>query len=185
MKCSKCGANYSSDTKYCLRCGYLFPSNDVERLSDDSVDGFIEIYFRNSEVGFHVARICLPYALFPVSYPLLKGMWYEAINSLLVLMWNRIMIPLVLRYSGPFGIMFCIVSLLFSVAYYFNNVFKYNDKRIEDAFYRISRIRRDNPKASVEELTKLMEKDAKNHWIPFIVSFPVVIFLLIFVGFVL
>ena len=185
MKCSKCGANYSGDVKYCLRCGYLFPSNDVERLSDDSVDGFIEIYFRNSEVGFHIQRICIPYALFPISYPLLKGMWYEAINSLLVLMWNWIMIPLVLKYSGPFGFMFCLVSLLFSIAYYFSNVFKFNNKRIEDAFHRINRIRRDNPKASLEELEDLMKKDAKDHVIIFALSFPALIFLLIFVGFVL
>lgn len=185
MKCTKCGANYSGDVKYCLRCGYLFPSNDVERLSDDSVDGFIEIYFRNSEVGFHIQRICIPYALFPISYPLLKGMWYEAINSLLVLMWNWIMIPLVLKYSGPFGFMFCLVSLLFSIAYYFSNVFKFNNKRIEDAFHRINRIRRDNPKASLEELEDLMKKDAKDHIVIFCLSFPALIFLLIFVGFVL
>ena len=185
MKCTKCGANYSSDTKYCLRCGYLFPSNDVERLTNDSVDGFIEIYFRNSEVGFHIERICLPYALFPISYPLLKGMWFESIYALLILLWNRIMIPLVLKFTGPFGALFCLFSVVFSIAYYFYNVFKFNDKRIEDAFYIINRIKRDNPKASVEELSKLMKEDAKNRWIPFIVSFPVVIFLLIFVGFVL
>ncbi len=185
MKCSKCGTKYNSDVKYCVRCGYLFPSNDVERLTNDSVDGFIEVYFRNSEVRFHIHRICIPYIFFPISYPLLKGMWYEAINSLLVLLWNLIMIPLVLKYSGPFGIMFCLVSILFSFAYYFYNVFKFNDKRIEDAFYRVNRIRRDNPKASVEELYELMREDAKNHVLIFALSIPAVIFLLIFIGIML
>lgn len=179
MICPKCNANLTINSDFCPRCGHLFENEKVKKIISESVTDYIDIYFPQKKIGLHLDRICIPYIFFPISYPILKGMYYDGLNAFLILMLCRYGVPLIQDLSGAFGFYACFFIIIGGIVFYFYNIFTFNNKRIEDAYFRINKIKRENSEASTEDFIKLCEKDSKNHIFLFIISFIVTIVLLL------
>ena len=179
MICPKCNANLTYKSDFCPRCGYLFENSKVKKIIEESVTDYIEIYFPQNKIGPHIERLCIPYIFFPISYPLLVGMYYEGLNSFLILLALKYGIPLIIELSSIFGFMACLFIIVSAIAFYIYNIMNFNSKRVEDAYFRINKIKRENEKASNDEFTKLLKKDAKGHIFLFVVSLIITIVLII------
>ena len=179
MICPKCNANLTYKSDFCPRCGHLFENAKVKKIIEESVTDYIEIYFPQNKIGPHIERLCIPYIFFPVSYPLLIGMPFEALNSFLILMLIRYGVPLIIKLSSIFGFMACLFIIVSGIVYYIYNIMNFNSKRVEDAYFRINKIKRENENASNEEYTSLLKKDAKSHIFLFVASLIITIVLII------
>ena len=176
MICPKCGAKYPTDVDFCVKCGKVFESKIVDFYAKGDVSPYMSIYVSGRDFFYS-----LFYLLLPISYPILKGLYFDGINGLLILLFNTKVVPILLNASGAFAIPFQLLTILLSLIYYINNIIHYGTKIRENAYYRIQKVRRDNDKVSNEELEMLLKKDAKNKYLWFFLSFPIVIFLLIFI----
>lgn len=166
MKCPNCNVTLPKDSKYCPRCGLLFDSDDVKKFSEIFNTDFLDIYFPNKKVIFHIDRLSIGYALFTYLYAIYKKMYKIAINSFLVQIFIYAVYVFGSKYFvKSFGamfypIMFTIIGLL---AIYFYYIFNFDRLLIENRTFKVNKILRENEGKSKEELIAIMENDSKNN----------------------
>jgi hypothetical protein len=165
MKCPKCNVSLSKNSKYCPRCGLLFESNDVKKYSGAFNTDFMEIYFPNKELKFHIDRVSLGYALFTYFYAIYKKMYEIAIKSFIVQFLIYIAYAFGTRYfedslgSMFYPILFLIIGV---IVFYFHYVFNFDRLLIENRIIKMNKILKNNVDKSNEEIIKIMEEDSKN-----------------------
>ncbi len=172
MICPKCGVNLVQDSKTCPRCGYLFPSDIVDKMAGKvSVDGKLDHYIRQVKEGRPIPKISLLYILFPLNTPYLYKLPFISINTLLLLINLMFGSIVVMRYSGVFGIPYVLLSAGFLAAYYIHNIINFYKVRVENSTIRIMRLERDNEKCGEEKFEELLKNDGKPDIKMFILSF--------------
>ena len=78
MICPKCKVKNSDLAKYCIRCGYLFPSNDVSKYGDTLENKLINEYFSDGKLKYYFYNISLGFLIFNFSYAFLKKQYSKA-----------------------------------------------------------------------------------------------------------
>ncbi len=178
MICPKCGSTQQDYMEYCTRCGTLFKSDEVDKIASKlSVDGYLHYYFKEYARGDALKKLSLRYLLLPFNIPFLDHMPFTSINLMLIVMHALFALVVLWKYSGPFAALYILVSILLIPVYYIYNIFTYNKKRLDNAFTRINKIKRDNPEDKVDELCT---EDGKGNRLVFWLSFlfvPVILFL--------
>ena len=181
MICPKCQVKLSNESKYCPRCGLLFESDDVKKYSEAFNTDFIEIYFPNKELKFHIDRVSIGYALFTYIYAIYKKMYKVAIISFLLQLFLVKGFEIISSLGEAFAaIFFPILFIIMLIAYvYFYYVFNFDRLLIENRITRMNRIIKNNEDRKEEELIKIMEEDSKNNIKGTVIAIILVIILII------
>ncbi len=180
MICPKCKVKNSSLAKYCIRCGYLFPSDDISKYGETLESKLINEYFYNEKINFYFYNISLGFLIFNFAYAFLKKQYSIGIISFLTFIYFSFIIEKainsIINSLGFFSLfwLFSFLLCLFILLYY---CFKFNDFYIDDVRFRINKIIKDNPNCNYEELKKICKKDSRGNWILAILG--IIIFLVI------
>ncbi len=185
MICPNCNVTISKYSKYCPRCGILFESNDVENYSKSFNNKYMEIYFPNKEIKFHIDRVSIFYALFTSFYALYKKMYGIATISFLlqIFLFTGLYIVTSVLKEGTIAIFLPLLFIVLGIVYvYFYYVFNFDRLLIENRQYRVNKILRENEDKSEKELIQIMEKDSKGNikGTLFVLIIVVIIIFLIF-----
>lgn len=182
MICPKCKVKNSNLAKYCIRCGYLFPANDVSKYGDTLENKLINEYFYDGKIKYYFYNISLGFLIFNFSYAFLKKQYSVGIISFLsfIYLWFIFekAIYLIISSLGFFSLFF-IFSLLFCIFIYFYYCFKFNEIYVDNVRFRVNKIIKANPNSNYEELKKICKKDSNGNWIMAIVSIIIIFILLI------
>lgn len=181
MICSNCKRKLVNGSKYCPRCGYLFPSDDVRKYSygiDYELTGY---YIKNSRV-VSIFGLSPFYFFFSFAYAFLKKVYYVGIYSFI----SDLLLIYLFKYGigivfGSIGFFFLPVIFLtmLTVFIHFYYSFKFNTLYIENVIYRISRIEKNNYKEN-EKIKEKCLKDGKNNYLVSILSIILFVLILIF-----
>ena len=180
MICPKCKVKNSDLAKYCIRCGYLFPSNDVSKYGDTLENKLINEYFSDGKLKYYFYNISLGFLIFNFSYAFLKKQYSIGTISFFsfIYLWFifKKAIYLIISSLGFFSLFF-IFSFLFCLFIYLYYCFKFNEFYIDNVRFRINKIIKNNPNCNYEELKNICKKDSRGNWIIAILS--TIIFLII------
>ena len=167
MNCPNCKVAIAKGSKYCPSCGLLFESDDVKKYTEIYNTDFMEIYFPNKELKFHIDRISVGYLLFTYFYAIYKKMYKIAIISFLSQIISFKTFQFLSEYfEKSFGTIFylgffIILGLMYLFFYY---VFNFDRLLIENRKYKINKILRENEGKDKEKIIKIMEEDSKNNY---------------------
>ena len=178
MICTNCKRNLVNNSKYCPRCGYLFPSDDVKSLVDIKHYERVNYYIKDKRVNT-IFGLSPYYFFLSFSYAFLKKMYQVGINSFIMsLLFVFILkngIKYLLASIGFFflPLTFIIIGFLFTHIYY---TVKFYNLYIDNVLYRISRIEKKYYKED-DKINNECLKDGKNSYVMCIAS--ILLFLLI------
>lgn len=177
MICPKCNVKLSNESKYCPRCGTLFESDDVKKYSEAFNTDFMEIYFPNKELKFHIDRVSIGYALFTYFYAIYKKMYKVAIISFLLQLFLVKGFEIISSLGeASIAIFFPILFIIMLIAYvYFYYVFNFDRLLIENRIIRINRILRNNDEKEKNDIIKIMKNDSKNDIRGVIIAISIVV----------
>ncbi len=182
MICPRCKVKLVSDVPFCPRCGLLFKSNIVEKVSSKtSVDGYIHYYIKEYAKGNNLPRISLLYILFPFNLPFLHHLPFLSINLTLIVFHALFALTYIVKKSGPFAALYVLFSIFAIFAYYIWNIITYNRSRLDISTIRILKARRDY---GDEKAVEICEKDGKGNILLFVLSFvfmPILLLIFIFI----
>ena len=172
MICPNCQCNISDDSEYCVRCGKLFRTDIVDKITDKtSVDGYLGHYISEIKKGNNPRWVSFLYLLLPLNIPYLYKLPFIGINLLLFILHFMFAFRFFGDKAGVFSVPYILGSLAMVVVYYIYNIFKFNNERVNNATIRIMRIQRDNSDKTEEEIEKLCIIDGKGDTKMFILSF--------------
>ena len=172
MICPNCQCNISDDSEYCVRCGKLFRTDIVDKITDKtSVDGYLGHYISEIKKGNNPRWVSFLYLLLPLNIPYLYKLPFIGINLLLFILHFMFACRFFGDKAGVFSVPYILGSLAMVVVYYIYNIFKFNNERVNNATIRIMRIQRDNSDKTEEEIEKLCIIDGKGDTKMFILSF--------------
>ena len=183
MICPNCNVKLSKYSKYCPRCGILFESDDVEVYSKSFNNEYMEIYFPNKKLRFHIDRISIGYFLFTYFYAIYKKMYKIAIISFLL---QYILVKLYIYYSNlsELGVAATLIPVAFFVGLiifvYFYYVFNFDRLLIENRQLRVNKLLRENEGKTKDEIVRIMEEDSRNNFKGVIITLIVILIYIIF-----
>lgn len=183
MICNRCKRKLVNNSKYCPRCGYLFPSCDVEKYSYGVNEELIGYYVKDKRI-ISIFGFSPYYFLFSFVYAFLKKQYKIGIYSFIC---DFLIIYLIINGMGivfnSIGFYFLAVFflLMLSIFTHFYYSFKFNDLYIENIIYRIGRIEKKYYKDD-EKIRSACIEDSKNNYIFAALSF--ILFIVILLSFI-
>ena len=181
MKCPRCNSKIKDNSKFCIRCGFIF--YDYLKCDDKNLENdLMKVYTKGEIMGNHSFK----YLILSFLYSLYKGMYLEGIISFIsdivlfksiryCIMASVIYDKLGIAYLFMFTpiILACIVIRIF----YFLN---FNEKYISKSYQRIIKIINSNKKEEYTYLRILIEKTMRYNFLLSIISLLVFITVFMF-----
>lgn len=156
------------ESKYCPRCGTLFPSDDVKKIINELELYLLGYYIKDKKINFNLHNLSLGYIFFNFVYAFYKKMYFVGIvsffNCLLFLRFVFGKFSYILNSYGFYFLVF-VFALDFFVFIYLFYAFKFNDLYIIKSKYEIQKVIKNNPDKTKKELAKICERKGKNSYL--------------------
>ena len=182
MICTNCKRKLSDTSKYCPRCGYLFPSCDVKKYSYENYE-LLNYYIKDNKVS-SVFGISPYFFFFSFSYSFLKRLYLIGIYSFISYFFLLLLLKNGIKYIlGSMGFFFLpvVFSFMICVFIHFYYSFNFNNLYIENALRKIARLERIYYKDD-KKVKEACEKDGKNNYFIFLLS--IIFFILLLIKFI-
>lgn len=183
MKCSNCGANLMVESKYCPRCGTLFPSDDVKKNVNELELYLLGYYIKDKKINFNLYNMSLGYILFNFVYAFYKKMYFVGIvsffNCLLFLRFVLGKFSYILNSYGFYFLVF-VFAFDFCIFIYLFYAFKFNDLYIAKSKFNVQKVIKNNPDKTKEELSEICKKKGKNSYLLALLSLVTFLFMVFF-----
>lgn len=182
MICTKCKRKLVDTSKYCPRCGYLFPSNDVKKFSYGIDEGLMNYYIKDYRINSFFG-INLFYFFSSFYYAFLKKMYTVGVYSFI----KDVTLVFLIKYGMYYvfksiGFYFLAIFFMFLVCIFthFYYSFKFNDLFIQNILERISKFEKIYYKDDLN-IMKACESDCKNNYIFAFASIVLFLIVLLFI----
>ena len=181
MICTNCKRKLSDTSKYCPRCGYLFPSCDVKKYSYENYE-LLNYYIKDNRVG-SILGLSPYFFFFSFSYAFLKKRYligvYSFVSNFFLLFLLKRGIVYVFNSLGFFFLpVFFLFMICISIHFYYS--FNFNNLYIENILRKIAKFEKIYYKDD-EKIIEECKKDGKNNY--FISILSVIFFALLLIKF--